>query len=58
MENYAQPDVWLEVSTPDLEKASDYFDEQARRDEIEQQKNGLWISDPAGTILRVGKSFL
>lgn len=58
METYAQSDVWLELYTEDLDAASDYLKGAhiPRRDEIEKQENGFWISDPAGTILRVGKS--
>lgn len=58
METYAQSDVWLELYTQDLDTASAYLKEKQvpRRDEVEKQENGFWVSDPAGTILRVGKS--
>lgn len=57
VENYAQSDVWLELLTPDLTSVAEYCKGHhvPRRDEIEEQTNGFWISDPAGTILRVGK---
>ncbi|GAB2567868.1 VOC family protein [Gracilibacillus alcaliphilus] len=57
MENYAQQDVWLEITAAHLEAAADYLAEHSvnRRDEVEihENANGYWISDPAGTILRV-----
>jgi hypothetical protein len=57
MENYSQGDVWLEVLTDDLAQAAEYCNEHKvpRRDEIEKQTRGFWISDPVGTILRIGE---
>lgn len=57
MDNYAQTDVWLEVRTENIEDVAEYLTTHNvdRRDEIEIHENskGYWISDPAGTILRV-----
>lgn len=57
MENYSQQDIWLEITADNLETVSNYLAENgvSRRDEIEVHENskGYWISDPAGSILRV-----
>lgn len=57
MDNYSQQDVWLELKTGDAAGAAEYFETHgvSRRDEVEihEQSDGYWISDPAGTILRV-----
>lgn len=57
MDNYSQQDVWLELHVDDVKDAAEYFESQGvnRRDEVELHENsdGYWISDPAGTILRV-----
>ncbi|WP_163581902.1 hypothetical protein [Gracilibacillus saliphilus] len=57
MENYAQQDVWLELKSSRLEETSQLFNKVKipRRDEVEihEHSAGFWISDPAGTILRI-----
>jgi hypothetical protein len=59
MENYSQQDVWLEITAADVEKVSNYLEENgvSRRDEVEVYENskGYWISDPSGSILRVNQ---
>lgn len=57
MDNYSQTDIWQEVLTDNLAQAAEYCKEHQlpRRDEIETQTKGFWISDPAGTILRIGE---
>ena len=51
----SQAEVWLEVITEDIEKASKYFEEKScvRRDEIEplpEGFQGFWIANPANII--------
>jgi catechol 2,3-dioxygenase-like lactoylglutathione lyase family enzyme len=53
--NLSHPDVWLEIETNDTEAAAAYLRVHSvpRRDEVEQLRedfNGFWISDPAGVI--------
>jgi catechol 2,3-dioxygenase-like lactoylglutathione lyase family enzyme len=51
----SQAEIWLEVITDNIDKASDYFEENdcIRRDEIEPLPDGLkgfWIASPANII--------
>lgn len=57
MDHYAQSDVWIELFTSDLNKASTHLHQHSvsRRDEVEEQLNGFWVSDPTGTIIRIGE---
>jgi catechol 2,3-dioxygenase-like lactoylglutathione lyase family enzyme len=53
--NLSHPDIWLELETNDTEDAAAHLKNQgvARRDEVEQLRedfDGFWISDPAGII--------
>jgi len=53
--NLSHPDIWLELETNDTESAAAYLKNHGvvRRDEIEQLRedfDGFWISDPAGVI--------
>ena len=53
--NLSHPDIWLEIETNDTEAAAAYLRVHGvpRRDEVEQLReefNGFWISDPAGVI--------
>jgi catechol 2,3-dioxygenase-like lactoylglutathione lyase family enzyme len=53
--NLSHADVWLELETNDTESAAAHFKSHgvARRDEVEQLRedfDGFWISDPAGII--------
>jgi catechol 2,3-dioxygenase-like lactoylglutathione lyase family enzyme len=53
--NISHPDIWLELETNDTESAAAYLKSQGvtRRDEMEQLRedfDGFWVSDPAGVI--------
>jgi len=55
MPGLSQAEVWLEVITDDIEKASAYLQEQQciRRDEIEplpEGFKGFWVSNPSNII--------
>jgi predicted enzyme related to lactoylglutathione lyase len=55
MSGLSQAEIWLEVVTDDIDRASDYFEENdcIRRDEIEPLPDGLkgfWIASPANII--------
>ncbi len=46
-------EVWLEIKTPDVEKATEYLSTHAIEtcDELEEiPENAHWIQDPAGTV--------
>lgn len=46
--------LWLEIKTPDIDKATDYLNtnETATHDELEKIPADMhWIKDPAGTVL-------
>jgi hypothetical protein len=52
-------ETWLELKTPNLEKATEYLKTNGigTCDEIEQiPKDKHWIMDPAGTVFILGKS--
>jgi predicted enzyme related to lactoylglutathione lyase len=51
----SQAEIWLEILTDDIDRASEYFKDQgcARRDEIEPLPEGLkafWLSSPSNII--------
>ena len=51
----SQAEIWLEIETPDAEKAKDYFRLKGihRRDEIEElppEVRGFWIAGPSDII--------
>ncbi|MFL6539711.1 MAG: VOC family protein, partial [Chthoniobacterales bacterium] len=53
--NISHPDIWLELETNDTEAAASYLKINGvpRRDEVEQLRedfDGFWISDPAGVV--------
>ncbi|TLM76877.1 VOC family protein [Microbulbifer harenosus] len=55
MPGLSQSEIWLEIVTSDIDKASEYFKEQGchRRDEIEPLPEGFrafWISSPSNII--------
>lgn len=61
MPGLSQSEIWLEVVTSDIDKASEYFKEQGcyRRDEIEPLPEGFrafWISSPSNIIHLVSSS--
>ena len=50
-----QPELWLEVTTPDVAAASGYLEEQgvARCDEVEPlpaDMEGFWVAAPGGVV--------
>lgn len=55
IDNYAQPDVWLQVRTPDLPAAMAHLKNAGIEpcDEVEPLPDGLeahWIKNPAGVV--------
>ena len=61
MPGFSQSEIWLEVVTNDISKASAYLKEQDchRRDEIEPLPKGFksfWVSNPANIIHLVSSS--
>jgi hypothetical protein len=57
---YSKSDIWLQVRTPDVERAMAHLASEGVpvRDELEPLGDfpGHWISDPAGNILLVSKA--
>lgn len=50
-----QPELWLEVTTPDTAAASDYLQQQGvvRCDDVEQlpkDLDGFWVAAPGGMV--------
>src|SRR5690606_26603641 len=59
VDNYTHSETWLELKTSDVEKATEYLNNNGigTCDEIEQiPKENHWIMDPAGTVFILGKS--
>jgi len=53
VDNYTHSEVWLELRTDDVEKATSYLKSKGVEpcDELEQIPDGThWIMDPAGTV--------
>lgn len=58
VDNYTHSETWLELKTPDVEKATAYLQSKGIHpcDEIEQiSENSHWIMDPAGTVFILNK---
>jgi hypothetical protein len=58
VDNYTHSEVWLELRTPDVERAKEYLALKGINtvDEIEEIPQDMhWIMDPAGTVFIVGK---
>lgn len=58
VDNYTHSETWLELNTPDVEKAVHYLKTNNINtcDELEEiPDNAHWIMDPAGTVLIVNK---
>ena len=58
VDNYTHSEVWLELQTPDVEKATRHLEQNGidTCDELEEIPDGAhWIMDPAGTVLIVNK---
>lgn len=58
VDNYTHSETWLELRTPDVEKATEYLASKGVNtcDELEEiPKDMHWIMDPAGTVFIVSK---
>ncbi len=58
VDNYAHSEIWMELRTPDVEKATSYLKQKGIEtcDEIEEIPEGNhWIMDPAGTVFILDK---
>ncbi|WP_130735464.1 VOC family protein [Flavobacterium sp. J27] len=58
VDNYTHSETWLELKTPNVEKATEYLKSNGIEtcDELEEiPKENHWIMDPAGTVFIVGK---
>ena len=58
VDNYTHSETWLQLKTPDVEKATEYLKDKGVEtcDELEQiPKENHWIMDPEGTVFIVGK---
>jgi predicted enzyme related to lactoylglutathione lyase len=56
VDNYTHSETWLELKTPDVERATQYLRSNGVQtcDELEEIPEGMhWIMDPAGTVLIV-----
>jgi len=59
VDSYTHSETWLELNTPDVEKAATYLKSKGVEtcDEIEKiPAENHWIMDPAGTVFLVGKN--
>jgi hypothetical protein len=57
VDNYSKSEIWLELQTPDVVKATDYLAENGLQpcDELEKVPATMhWIQDPAGTVFILG----
>lgn len=57
VDNYSKSEIWLELQTPDVEKATQYLGENNIHpcDELEKIPATMhWIQDPAGTVFILG----
>ncbi|MCM5663434.1 VOC family protein [Galbibacter mesophilus] len=58
VDNYTHSETWLELRTPDVEKATQYLELNNVHtcDELEQiPDENHWIMDPAGTVFILSK---
>ena len=60
VDHFSQTEIWLEVTTDDVDAAADYFESTGtiRRDEIEplpEGFDGFWICNPANAIHLVSR---
>lgn len=57
VDSYTHAETWLELTTPDVKKATDYLKDNGIEtcDELEKiPKENHWIMDPGGTVFLVG----
>jgi hypothetical protein len=58
VDNYTHSETWLELKTPNVEKATEYLKSNGidTCDELEEiPKENHWIMDPAGSVFIIGK---
>ena len=58
VDNYTRSETWLELNTPDVDRATAYLKSQGVEtcDELEEiPENTHWIMDPAGTVFILSK---
>jgi predicted enzyme related to lactoylglutathione lyase len=58
VDNYTHSEVWLELKTGNVEKATSYLQKQGidTCDELEKIPDNMhWIQDPAGTVFIIGE---
>ena len=58
VDNYTHSETWLELKTPDVEKATEYLKNSGidTCDELEKiPEENHWIMDPAGTVFIIGR---
>ena len=58
VDNYTHSEIWLELKTPNVEKATEYLKLNGINtcDELEEiPKENHWIMDPAGSVFIIGK---
>jgi predicted enzyme related to lactoylglutathione lyase len=56
VDNYTHSEIWLQLTVPDVDKATTYLQLKGVEtcDEIEKlPKNMHWIQDPAGTVFNL-----
>lgn len=56
VDNYTHSETWLQLTVPDVEKATEYLRSNGVEtcDEIEEiPENMHWITDPAGTVFNL-----
>lgn len=56
VDNYTHSETWLQLTVPDVEKATQYLQSNGVElcDEIEElPENMHWITDPAGTVFNL-----
>lgn len=58
VDNYTHSEVWLELNTPDVTRATKYLQSKGVNtcDELEKIPEGMhWIMDPAGSVFILAK---
>lgn len=59
VDNYTHSETWLQLTVPDVEKATQYLQSNGVElcDEIEElPENMHWITDPAGTVFNLQRT--
>lgn len=58
VDNYTHSEIWLELDTPNVEKATEYLKSEGIEpcDELEEIPDDMhWIMDPAGAVFILNK---